>query len=89
MDFNEGERRKVEQSRQAYLQQTELTSPVNQDLDVVTDLESDDPEEWLSVTQLNSVEGLKMIKKRILQRGVFFNVEQNEKFQKKLLKIAC
>ena len=69
MDFNEEERRKVEQSTQAYLQQTELTSPVNQDLDVVTVSESDDPEEWLSVTQLNSVEGLKIIKKprRILQ----------------------
>ena len=62
MDFNEEERRKVERSRQASLQQTELTSLVNQ--------ESDDPEEWLSVTQLNSVKGLKMINKQwhILQR---------------------
>ena len=92
IDFNEGERRKVEQSRQAYLQQTELTSPVNQDLDVVTDSESDDPEEWLSVTQLNSVEGLKMIKKqrRILQcrtkRKVAKEIAENRLLKRKLPK---
>ena len=64
MDFSEEEERKVEQSRQAYLMQSRLQAPVNQDVIVVTDSESDDPDEWLSVKQLNSREGLAMIKKQ-------------------------
>lgn len=64
MDFSQEEERKIEQSMQAYLIQSQLQASVSQDGVVVTDSESDDPEQWLSVKQLKSPEGLEMIKKQ-------------------------
>ena len=76
MDFTEEEERLIEQSRQAYLTRSRQQALGCQDNRVVTDSESDNPEQWLSVKKLNSPEGIKMIKKqrRILRsqtkRGV-------------------
>jgi hypothetical protein len=62
MDFTEEEQKKVEQSRLAYLMQSSPQA-VHPDA-IVTDSESDDPEEWLDVKQLKSPQGFAMIKKQ-------------------------
>ena len=64
MDFTEGEERLIEQSRQAYLTQSRQQALGCQDNNVVTDSESDNPDQWLSVKRLNSPEGIEMIKKQ-------------------------
>ena len=56
MDFTEGEERLIEQSRQAYLTQSQQEALGCQDNNVVTDSESDNPDQWLSVKKLNSPE---------------------------------
>lgn len=64
MDFSEEDEREVERSRQAYLMQSQLQASGNQGGTVVTDSESDDPEQWLAVKNLKSPEGIEMIKKQ-------------------------
>ena len=60
MDFTEEEQKKIEESRLAHLMQSSPQA-VDQDA-IVTDSESDDPEEWLSVKQLTSPQGIAMKK---------------------------
>ena len=62
MDFTIEEERSIEQSRQAYLIRCQEQAADLQDGRVLTDLESDNPEEWLSLRNLNSQEGIEMIK---------------------------
>ena len=64
MDFTEGEERSIEQSREAYLTQSQPQALGCQDNNVVTDSESDNPDQWLSVKKVNSPEGIEMIKKQ-------------------------
>lgn len=63
MNFIEEEERLIEQSRPALLVQSRQPASVNQCCIVVSDSESDDPEQWLSVKNLKS-EGIAMIKKQ-------------------------
>lgn len=64
MDFTVEEERLIEQSRQAFLARSRQQPLGCQDNSVVTDSESDNPEEWLSVKKLNSPKGIEMIKKQ-------------------------